>query len=87
MFKSYVFTVLGLLLLFFLGSLAHTIRGVNYKFTIILNLAVIQSIICYIIYTALYLNGGHWKFPYFLALLSFELYHWLLAMRYFKSSR
>ena len=51
-FKAYIFGVLAFLLLICVGSLIHTIRGVSYKFTIILNLAVIQSIVCYIVYTS-----------------------------------
>jgi hypothetical protein len=86
-FKAFLFSILSLLLLLFGCSLVHTIRGVNYKFILILNLAILQSVVCYTIYSALYLNGKPWELAYFLAILSLGLYHWFLAILYFTAAR
>lgn len=80
-------TCFSVLLLFSI-SLIHVLRGIRFKLVIGLNIAIIQSVICYLIYAFYYFQTGrNFKIFYFLTLISFQLYHWVLANRYFTSAR
>lgn len=85
-FLTILFGTCLLTITLFTVSLVHVWKGQR-MFVIILNLAILQSAICYTVFAyqvAVAYSG--WKFMYFCAMESFGLYHWILAMRYFKSA-
>ena len=86
-FKTLLFGMLFGMLVLFTVVFVHVLKGVRFTFVIILNVAVLQSIICYIAYAYFFLNNKSWKLWYFTSMLSFALYHWILAYRYFAASR
>lgn len=88
LFLTVLFTVLAVIFVLFVGSLIHVLRGVRYSFVVLLNLAVLQSVLCYGIYAFQYeVSQSHYSFWYYLSLLSFGAYHWVLALRYYTSAR
>jgi hypothetical protein len=88
LFMSILFTVLAVIFTLFIGSLIHVLKGVRYPFVVLLNLAVLQSVLCYGIYAFQYeVSKSHFSVWYFLSLLSFGMYHWILAFRYYTSAR
>jgi hypothetical protein len=79
---------MGAMIILYLFALVHVLRGVRYTFVLLLNLAIIQSMVCYIVYVYFYeVKKIHWKGWYFVSCCSFGMYHWLLSIRYFMSSR
>lgn len=79
--------MLAILIVLFTWSLVHVLVGVRYPFVVVLNIAVLQSMVCYAIYSYKFLkNKPHHNLWHFLALSSFGIYHWLLSLRYFRSS-
>ena len=79
--------MLAIVFVLFTISLVHVLVGVRYPFVVVLNIAVLQSTVCYAIYSYQFLkNKPHYNLWNFLALSSFGIYHWLLSLRYFRSS-
>ena len=79
--------MLAIVFVLFTWSLVHVLVGVRYPFVVVLNIAVLQSTICYAIYSYQFIKTQqHYNLWNFLALSSFGIYHWLLSLRYFRSS-
>ena len=49
-FLTYMFVTLGVLTLLFVITFIHVLRGVRYTFVVAINFAIIQSMICYIVF-------------------------------------
>jgi hypothetical protein len=91
---TFLYSTLVYLFALFSITLVHVVRGAGFKFLITLNLMILQSIICYAVYCYQYeqfvaneATKTGWRIWWFLAIMSFQLYHWLLANRYFTSAR
>jgi len=87
LFLSILLSVLAIIFVLFTWSLVHVLVGVRYTFVVMLHVAVLQSIVCYSIYSYQYIivqrNFHIW---HFLSVSSFGIYHWLLSQRYLRSS-
>ena len=86
-FSWFLFGTLTILIVLFIISLVHVILEARYKFVIVMNIAILLSIVFYFIQSYLHIyNEGDPDIWFFLTLLTFTAFHWALAFQYFKCS-
>ena len=86
-FVWFLFTILAILCILFVISMAHVLRGARYNFVVFMNVAIIFSLITYTIFASQQLRNDRYSDVwFFMAICSFTIFHWALAFTYFKCS-